>query len=112
MDTLLFFVLWGAALFVMFRFGCGAHVMGRHGGRPGDAGPQAANDDLRWIAPKRDTDPVCGKTVLTQAAKSSVHDGRVYYFCSRECREVFEAAPDIYAGGDQPDLRRVGHGHG
>ncbi len=66
----------------------------------------------RWVAPAKDVDPVCSKTVSTDKAKPSVFGGNVYYFCSRECREVFEAAPDIYVGGNQS--RRTGqleHSH-
>jgi YHS domain-containing protein len=46
-------------------------------------------------------DPVCGKTVHTDQGKTSVFDGLVYYFCSCECREIFEAAPELYVGKDR-----------
>tara|TARA_R110000787_G_scaffold43549_3_gene106734 strand:+ start:890 stop:1141 length:252 start_codon:yes stop_codon:yes gene_type:complete len=49
-----------------------------------------------WVPPETDTDPVCEKTVKTANARSSVFGGHVYYFCSRECREIFEAAPETY----------------
>lgn len=42
----------------------------------------------------------CDKTVATNKAKPSVHDGNVYGLRSRECREVFEAAPHLYVGGN------------
>ncbi len=43
------------------------------------------------------TDPVCGMTVDTLAAKHSHRlDGRTYYFCSGRCREKFIAAPSKY----------------
>lgn len=33
METLLYFILWGGLLFLLMRFGCGAHMMGHgHGG--------------------------------------------------------------------------------
>ena len=67
MNALFYFLVWAVIILVMMRFGCGAHV-----------------------------DPVCGKTVRPSAAKPSVHDGSVYYFCSRDCREIFEAAPEQY----------------
>ena len=115
MDTLLYFLFWGAFIFLMMRLGCGAHVMGghRHGKpqseqRSGDT----ATDAIRWIAPETDTDPVCGKTVRTDGAKPSVHDGTVYYFCSRECREAFEAAPATYAGNEAVSGgRELEHSH-
>jgi xanthine dehydrogenase accessory factor len=42
------------------------------------------------------TDPVCGMTVAVDARETSVHDGIVYAFCSRGCRERFEAEPGRY----------------
>lgn len=99
MEALVFFLIWGVLLYFMMRFGCGAHMLGRHG-RTSKAGDgKNPNDMSRWVAPKRATDPVCGTSVLTASAKPSVHEGRVYYFCSRDCREIFEAAPRFYLGG-------------
>jgi len=97
MDALTYFIFWAALILIMMRFGCGSHVLGhgQHGsgkksGHSRDAG------DVRWVPPDTDTDPVCGMKVQTKNAKPSVHNGMVYYFCSRECRERFEAAPDLY----------------
>ena len=102
MEALVYFVIWGVFIFLMMRMGCGSHVMG-HGHGRSDAhkhhGPDnEKGENLKWYPPEEDTDPVCKKTVRTESAKPSVHDGSVYYFCSRECREVFEAAPDLYVG--------------
>lgn len=95
MDALLYFLFWAVLIFVMLRFGCGAHVMG-HGRARSGHGAAAGNGDVRWIAPETDTDPVCGMVVETENAKSAVHDGAVYYFCSSKCRETFEASPQAY----------------
>lgn len=109
-DVILQLLLWGGLLFVMMRFGCGSHLFG-HGhahsharGHNAADQPQAGHvgtspsnsEELVWTAPDQDKDPVCGKEIRTAGAKSSVHDGWVYYFCSRECREAFEAAPETY----------------
>ncbi|KNC55887.1 cation transporting P-type ATPase [Thecamonas trahens ATCC 50062] len=68
------------------RFGCGAHVMGHGHGKAkhGDANHsrQKNAEELRWIPPTKDVDPVCGKTVSTDKAKPS----------------RFEAAPEQYVG--------------
>lgn len=102
MNALFYFLIWAVIIFLMMRFGCGAHVMGhghgkaKHGG--GGQEGQGEDEGMRWIPPAKDVDPVCGKTVSTNEAKPSVHDGSVYYFCSRECREIFEAAPEQYVG--------------
>ena len=29
MQTLIYFLVWGIFIFVMMRFGCGSHIMGR-----------------------------------------------------------------------------------
>jgi YHS domain-containing protein len=101
LEALIYFAIWAGFIFLMMRFGCGAHVMGH--GRGGKTsltdGKAGAGSELRWIAPEKDLDPVCGESLHTDKAKPSVHDGAVYYFCSRECREVFEAAPEQYLGG-------------
>lgn len=113
METILYFLFWAGLIFIMMRFGCGAHVMG-HGksGATRDK-PSGSAADVRWTAPETDTDPVCGITVQTRNSKSAVYEGHVYYFCSRECRERFEAAPDSYLAetkGTIPDMTEQAHG--
>lgn len=109
MEGILPLLLWGGLFFLMMRFGCGSHLFGGgHGRGKADAHDHGApgatsakrNQQLVWTAPETDTDPVCGKEVHTAGAKSTVHEGWVYYFCSRECRELFEAAPRLYLKGD------------
>ncbi|KGE78575.1 MULTISPECIES: YHS domain-containing protein [Halomonas] len=104
MNELIYFMLWAGIIFLMMRFGCGAHVMGHGRGKAkhdeGAPERQATTESLRWTPPAEDVDPVCGKTVDTAGAKPSVHDGHVYYFCSRDCRERFEAAPEHYLAAE------------
>jgi YHS domain-containing protein len=113
MQTLLWFAFWAGLFFIMMRFGCGAHVMGH--GRRGGHGDAAARDGqkVRWVPPESDVDPVCGKTVKPDQAKSAVHDGTVYYFCSNECHDRFETAPQLYVGrkGDR-EPKQMEHSHG
>lgn len=111
MEALLYFLFWAALFVVMMRFGCGGHVMG---GAHGRRGREQVSDDaaLRWIAPETDVDPVCGRTVRTNAAKTAVHEGSVYYFCSSDCRAAFEGDPDRHSGGSAVrERQRVEHGH-
>jgi YHS domain-containing protein len=103
MEALLYFLLWAALILFMMRFGCGAHVMGhrhRHGGTKPEDGADLEGTNARWTPPKEARDPVCGMTIDTANAKSSFHDGRVYYFCSQSCRDKFEASPASYATRD------------
>ncbi|MBZ0217688.1 MAG: YHS domain-containing protein [Fimbriimonadaceae bacterium] len=69
------------------------------------------NSTPKWIPPNEDRDPVCGKIVATENAKSSVHAGHVFYFCSRDCREVFEAAPNLYISQSEPKIEELEHSH-
>ncbi len=117
MESLLYFLLFGALIALMMRFGCGSHVMGhRHGGGQSGSGESTSKSGgLRWEAPEKDVDPVCGMTVETAAAKSAVYDGTVYYFCSTDCREKFENTPAAYlkkpAETSQPAEQSHEHHH-
>jgi len=98
MEVVIYFIIWAALLAFMMRFGCGAHAMGHgtHKKRTALVSTETDDDELRWVPPEADIDPVCQKTVHPDHAKPSVYDGQIYYFCSRECREIFEAAPNTY----------------
>jgi len=135
MDTFISILLWGGLFFLMMRFGCGSHMFGHgskhkkessaashgghggggHGGCCGSGGGKRSEkaadaEPLVWVAPEKDTDPVCGEIVSPAEAKSSVHDGQVYYFCSTECREDFEILPEQYVGQEDPqEVRRLDH---
>lgn len=110
MSELLWFAVWAIILFLMMRYGCGAHVMG-HGAHKEKEGSRNDGDAL-WEAPETDIDPVCAKTVKTANAKPSVFNGHVFYFCSRECREVFEAAPETYVNQNpETAMKQLGGSH-
>jgi len=100
---------------MMMKYGCGSHLMGhghKNSGHNKDVGASKSKGSMRWTSPEKDVDPVCNKVVYTEKSKPSVHDGDVYYFCSRECREVFEAAPALYVGPEFEQTRQqteIGH---
>jgi YHS domain-containing protein len=115
METMLYFAFWAGLVFLMMRFGCGSHIMGHGHGKQSEPaeGPGENTATPRWAAPEEDLDPVCGKTVATATAKSAVHDGWVYYFCSSACRERFEAAPESYLGKSRAEPpAQLEHSHG
>ena len=107
-STVLYFLVWALAIAAMMRFGCGAHVMGH--GRHRTHQPESRGDEAK-PQPEHDVDPVCGKTVETNAAKASVHASRVYYFCSNACREKFESAPASYLDRRSALGLPTEHGH-
>lgn len=43
-------------------------------------------------------DPVCGMTIEeSDAVGTSEYEGKTYYFCSKDCQEEFDSAPEDYA---------------
>ncbi len=59
----------------------------------------------------RPIDPVCGMPVSPEeGAFTAEHDGRVYRFCSRACRDRFVAAPGATLGDLLYDLVILGAG--
>ncbi len=47
-------------------------------------------------------DPVCGMVVDPNTAEYSVdYEGQTYYFCSADCLEAFEDAPEEYTADEQ-----------
>ena len=114
MNSLIYFLIWAGLFFVMMRFGCGAHVMGHgHGhadSRPDEHDPSTHDGQLA-APPGKVVDPVCHMTVETAKAKSAVHEGQVYYFCSQDCRAKFEVEPGPYTktGGNTPAAREHHH---
>lgn len=103
MEGLVWFLIFGALLYFMMRHGCGAHMVHGHGGHGGGHGGGHAKHEQT----AKSLDPVCGVSVDPDKGYSKMHDGVQYRFCSRDCLDKFEAAPDQYikasahdAGGD------------
>jgi len=113
LQNVLYFLLWAGVFFVMMRFGCGAHIMG-HGHHHNDEADQdqASGSGSRFLPPEKATDPVCGLTVETAVAKSAAYQGHIYYFCSQNCREKFEAAPASYVKPAMARSHEKEHHHG
>ena len=113
MESLIYFLVFGALFFLMMRFGCGSHVVGHgHGHSKSAGGGGGSSGDVPWAPPEKDKDPVCGMTVETASAKSSVHNGLVYYFCSTDCRDKFEASPGTYVKAPSAPSQTTEHHHG
>jgi YHS domain-containing protein len=94
LTTILWFVIIGALFFFLMRMGgCGGHghgthTTGEHGRDTGQHAPGA------WTV----RDPVCGaEGPAGQAVATAEHEGKVYHFCSQQCREVFLRDPQRYA---------------
>jgi len=116
MESLFQILLFGGVFFLMMRFGCGSHMFGHGKGQnkktqAGESAdiPLEHNRD-QGSPPRNDIDPVCGKTVPTDKAKTSLYGGMVYFLCTTECREAFEADPGKYVKkDDRKKLLNLGH---
>lgn len=129
MDGILQLLLFGGLMVLMMRFGCGSHLFGngqKDEGKPHAGGCGGSQKKVSTLPdpgthsapPKSDIDPVCGETVSTNKAKTSLHDGLVYFFCSDECRASFEVSPEKYAINEnevislhphRPEVKGSGH---
>lgn len=106
MPPWVLFLIFGALFFLMMRSGCGSHAAG-HGHR-GHSGRRSESTE----PPERAVDPVCGMTVETRTAKSAIHEGRAFYFCSTACRDKFETSPATYARARSGETSGMEHRHG
>ena len=112
LQTILFLAIGAGALFVMMRFGCGAHAMGHNqGGHPHSGTTELDHNVVRNESGKA-VDPICGMTVDIGSAETAVQNGTTYYFCSASCRDKFQASPDAHAGAAADAPRHGSHRHG
>lgn len=111
MEMLILFAIWVGLAFVTLRSTYGAQASGTLNDQTSGENAGAGMPALLRTPPERDIDPVCGKPVRTEHAKPSVHAGMIYYFCSRDCREIFEAAPDLYPGDVDPGSPKLEQSH-
>jgi len=83
--------------FYFLRGGLGGHA-GAHGGLLGHGGqPQNRSPAAPANAPEAAIDPVGGEAVRTGEALTSVYQGKIYYFATKDNRDRFEAAPQEHA---------------
>lgn len=90
MEGLFSLLLVAGVFFLMMRFGCGSHIA--HGGH------QHGEHVGHGAADGGNADPVCGMQVPADSGYTKVHQGTLYRFCSRNCLDKFEAAPQQYMG--------------
>jgi len=86
--------------FYFLRGGLSGHA-GGHGGLLGHGGhggqPQSRAPSAPANAPEAAIDPVGGEAVRTGEALTSVYQGKIYYFATKDNRDRFEAAPQEHA---------------
>lgn len=68
-------------------------------------------EDRGILAFRRDNtmvdDPVCGVELMPhEAAAESMYDGQSYFFCSQECKDMFDAEPERYVDSPSDQIYR------
>lgn len=97
-------------------FGHGHGGRGGHSDRgeyPGETGDRDRTSGAPVPGPEAAIDPVTGTPVRTADALTSVYQGRVYYFGSKDSRDRFEASPQEFAAktAGEPLDRHAGTDH-
>jgi YHS domain-containing protein len=68
---------------------------------PQQAAKPAATAPAKTAAPTAERDPMCGMSVDPATAKAagrtSVYEGKTYYFCNDACKKEFDADPAKFA---------------
>lgn len=58
-------------------------------------------------------DPVCGMEIRPgDAVATEHHEGRTFFFCSRECHAAYVSEPHRYVNPAAPGGDHGGHHHG
>jgi YHS domain-containing protein len=91
----------GVLLYLMMRFGCGAHMAGggcghlsHHQHKVGENRADQASSGAALVT----RDPVCGMRIeATGAAYSKQYGEDVFYFCSKDCYRKFNEDPERFA---------------
>ena len=96
MDNLVWFLIYAGLFFIMMRYGCGAHMAHGHAGHKGHDGQGHDHDNNMDALTVVAIDPVCGMHVDSDKGYSKMHEGTLYRFCSRDCLDKFESAPEQY----------------
>jgi YHS domain-containing protein len=52
--------------------------------------------------------PICGSVLEEDSAVvDMVFEGTTFHFCSLDCLKIFQAFPDAYGRGEEPDLKAL-----
>ena len=81
----------GLGIAVWVSNSSGHEASGSAGEPTGQAGTQAADKQVHM-------DPVCHMEVTPAWGFHARHDGHDWYFCTKHCREEFEASPNEFLG--------------
>ena len=101
MESLFSILLFVAFLYLMMRFGCGAHMRSGGCGHSSHAPSKTHEHSSGPVisgANQMTRDPVCGMEIdMSEAAHSTHYGTDTFYFCSDECHRKFGERPEYFA---------------
>jgi YHS domain-containing protein len=101
MESLFSILMVVVLLYLMMRFGCGAHMSGggcghsshRHNQAGDPSNAQSVSEQKQFTR-----DPVCGMEIERALAATSTRYGAdTFYFCSKKCYWKFIERPEYFA---------------
>lgn len=113
MQTLLWILALGAALYFIVLIGRGIQRSGGHEQAPGHGSAHAggccgghsrgdADETAKDETLPGHKDPVCGMQVTTDGDNTATYNGTTFYFCSEHCLARFKASPAQFADTGRP----------
>ncbi len=115
MESLISLLLFVGFLYLMMRYGCGAHVHGEGCGHSGHHHQKIGEISGENITSKNSVemktvtrDPVCGMEIEIGRVLRSVQYGpKTYYFCSKDCLRKFRERPEYFAEIERMESRYI-----
>jgi YHS domain-containing protein len=111
MESVLSLLLFVGFIYLMMRFGCGAHMRSGgcgHSSHHHDKAGQNSQEQLGSGTGQRLRDPVCGMQIESERASFATHYGpKAYYFCSKECYRRFQERPADFVELTRTEKRDV-----
>ena len=104
MESILSILLFIGFLYLMMRFGCGAHIHRAGCGHSSHGHIKSNGGPFKSVT----RDPVCGMEVeVGRAAGLMQHGPDTYYFCSKKCLRKFQETPNYFLESTSAKERHV-----
>lgn len=85
MELIATLLIFGLVFLLLMSWGCGARIVRGLG-----ASNESAGGENSW------RDPVCGMLAEASEELMALHEGRPYFFCSKNCRDRFRDKPEAF----------------
>jgi YHS domain-containing protein len=116
MESIISILLFVGFLYLMMKFGCGAHVHSggcSHSSHHREKSGERTTENTVGVstATRFETltrDPVCGMEFEVSHAFDSVEYGsKAYYFCSKDCLARFKERPEFFVERERLETRQI-----